>query len=280
MGFVIGYLKKDERYKTLASIAQCSQGLFELATPKLYETITVTRENQEMLVYGHSLASPDSGKPLRPGKCASLIAVDNQSKGKEQARKDFATTHTRKLILETIPTAPVFECYPAVKEVVIKAVCLDELDDPDEEWHEFRKYVPDSEYVPPPIYNTLVAYSLKHASSEPLHVDIQDSYSTAFNRLKLIANSEKKKAEAGEPHDRITYGYHDLMKNCIERVKQMYMLRGVITSFWELEDHKRGSYANYFGMIFEGCFRKDRIGMGRLYIGGLPPYVLSPEEIE
>jgi hypothetical protein len=67
MGFVIGYLKKDEQYKTLASIAQYSQGLFELATPKLYETITVTKENQEMLVYGHSIASPDSGK-----RCAQV----------------------------------------------------------------------------------------------------------------------------------------------------------------------------------------------------------------
>jgi hypothetical protein len=206
---------------------------------------------------------------------------DNQSKGKEHARKDFATTHTRKLILKTIPTAPIFECYPAVKEVVIKDVCHDQSEDPDDGWLNDRAtHISDSEYVAPPIYDTLAEYSLKHASSEPLHVDIQDSYSTAFNRLKLIANSEKRKAEAGEPHDRITYGYHDLTKNCIERVKQMYMLRGAITSFWELEDHKRGSYAGYFGMIFEGCFRKDRIGMGRLYIYGLPPYVLSPEEIE
>lgn len=56
MGLVIDYLKKDERYKTLASIAQTSHGLYQLATPKLYETITVTKENQESLVYGHSLA--------------------------------------------------------------------------------------------------------------------------------------------------------------------------------------------------------------------------------
>jgi hypothetical protein len=62
MGFVIGYLKKDEQYKTLAAIAQCSQGLSELAIPKLYGTITVTKENQDMLVYGHSLASQNSCK--------------------------------------------------------------------------------------------------------------------------------------------------------------------------------------------------------------------------
>jgi hypothetical protein len=55
MGFVIGYLKKDEQYKTLASVAQCSQGLYELAILKLYETITVTKDNQDMLVNGHSL---------------------------------------------------------------------------------------------------------------------------------------------------------------------------------------------------------------------------------
>jgi hypothetical protein len=63
-GFVIGYLKKDEQYKALASIAQCSQGLYELAIPKLYETVTVTKENQEMLVYGHSLASQDPSKSV------------------------------------------------------------------------------------------------------------------------------------------------------------------------------------------------------------------------
>ena len=64
MGFVIGYLKKDEQYRTLASIAQCSKDLYEFAIPKLYETITVTKENQEMLVYGHSLVFQDSSKPV------------------------------------------------------------------------------------------------------------------------------------------------------------------------------------------------------------------------
>jgi len=54
MGFIIEHLKKDEQYKTLASIARCSQGLFELAIPKMYETITVTKYNQNRLVYGHS----------------------------------------------------------------------------------------------------------------------------------------------------------------------------------------------------------------------------------
>lgn len=181
-----------------------------------------------------------------------MIGTRGDSKGKGKARKDLATVHTRKLILETIPTAPIWECYPAIKEVIIKAVCHVEPDDDD--LYEDNRF-PDDEYVPPPIYDTLAAYSRKHAGPEPLHVDIQDSRSIAFSRLKLIANREKEKAKAGESHDRITYGFHGMQHDSYTRMIGPYMLRGVV-SFLDFEVQKPGSYVEYFVEIMRACFKK------------------------
>lgn len=46
------YLKNSNQMRTLATAARVNQAFYDMAIPKLYETITVTADNQEALVHG------------------------------------------------------------------------------------------------------------------------------------------------------------------------------------------------------------------------------------
>ena len=216
---------------------------------------------------------------------AVLMAGDEgSSKGKGQARKDFATACTRKLIFETVPKDIIYDCYRGVKEVVLTAKCH-------AEWSEAR---PDP-YKPPGVYDALAEYARKYALSEPLHVNIQISHrelptwqrqylSFGCIRLRLIVNAEKANAHANQPHDRITYGFHDMPIDVHrpDALFMAFMMRGVV-HFREGTAEQRPQYgglAEDLGDVLFTCMRRDRGWLGKIYLCGVPELLLSPEERE
>ena len=216
---------------------------------------------------------------------AVLMAGDEgSSKGKGQARKDFATACTRKLIFETVPKDIIYDCYRGVKEVVLTAKC-----------HAERSVPRPDPHRPPGVYDALAEYARKYALSEPLHVAIQISHresptwqrqylSFGCIRLRLIVNAEKANAHANQPHDRITYGFHDMPID-VDRPDAMYMafmMRGVV-HFREGTAEQRPQYgglAEDLGDVLFTCMRRDRGWLGKIYLCGVPELLLSPEERE
>ena len=63
MDIIFGHLQKALHLKTLARFVQLNQACYDLAIPKLYETVIVTKDNQEDLTYGMS--------GLSGGRCKS-----------------------------------------------------------------------------------------------------------------------------------------------------------------------------------------------------------------
>jgi hypothetical protein len=51
---ILEYIKEDGQLESLAAIARANQAMYDIAIPKLYETITVKACNQDRLDYGHT----------------------------------------------------------------------------------------------------------------------------------------------------------------------------------------------------------------------------------
>ena len=53
---ILNYVKDNGHLKSLASIARTSHNMYDIAIPKLYETITIKedKKNRRQLAYGHS----------------------------------------------------------------------------------------------------------------------------------------------------------------------------------------------------------------------------------
>jgi hypothetical protein len=51
---IIGYLRADDDLPALASAAQVNQCMYDLAIPRLYETVTINQRNWRKVGYGHT----------------------------------------------------------------------------------------------------------------------------------------------------------------------------------------------------------------------------------
>lgn len=213
-----------------------------------------------------------------------MLMIDDLGSSEErgQASKDFATTCTRKFILETVPKDIIFDCFRGVKEVVLTGKCHAEWSVPDPDPHK-----------PPAIYDALAEYARKHALSDPLHVNIQISHrepparaflSLGCTRLRLIVNTEMANARANQPHDHITYGFYDMPLDVYrtEAMVMAFMMRGVV----QFRKSTAGQCPQYGGLaedlseVIWTCMRHDRGWLGRVYLCGVPELLLTTEERE
>jgi len=129
---ILEILKVEEEFKTLTSVARANHTMYDIAIPKIYETVIFSetvgkgkkgkkgKNNHAMIAYGHSPSSPHLGRLKCDGP---ELIVDNQAE-KLPTRKDIATSHTRKLVFREVPELPISRSYRAVNEVWLFAPSL------------------------------------------------------------------------------------------------------------------------------------------------------------
>ena len=66
---ILTVLEVDADYSTLCSVAQASRNMYNLAIPKIYETVVINKNNQGKIRYGHGKSSERShdGRSMRGG---------------------------------------------------------------------------------------------------------------------------------------------------------------------------------------------------------------------
>jgi hypothetical protein len=61
---IVSLLQSKRQYHTLAEFARANRNFYDIAIPKLYETIIVTERNEPLLRYGHYAGRDSEGKVL------------------------------------------------------------------------------------------------------------------------------------------------------------------------------------------------------------------------
>jgi len=66
---ILTVLEVDEDYSTLCSVAQASRNMYNLAIPKIYETVVFNKKTQRKIKYGHGKLSKrlHDGRSMRGG---------------------------------------------------------------------------------------------------------------------------------------------------------------------------------------------------------------------
>jgi len=54
MDHIISFLKANDNLPALAAVAQVNHKMYNLAIPRLYESVTINEHNKEHIKYGHS----------------------------------------------------------------------------------------------------------------------------------------------------------------------------------------------------------------------------------
>lgn len=54
MDHIISFLKADDDLPALATVARVNHNMYDLAIPKLYESVTINEKNKQQIKYGHS----------------------------------------------------------------------------------------------------------------------------------------------------------------------------------------------------------------------------------
>ena len=54
MDHILSFLEADDDLPALAAVARVNHDMYDLAIPKLYESVTINEENKELIKYGHS----------------------------------------------------------------------------------------------------------------------------------------------------------------------------------------------------------------------------------
>jgi len=65
---ILTLLKVDGEFSTLRSVAQAAQNMYNLAIPKIYETVVFNERNQSKIMYGHGKSWKSSKNASRDGK--------------------------------------------------------------------------------------------------------------------------------------------------------------------------------------------------------------------
>lgn len=147
---IISHLKTDEQFETLASLAQVNHSVYDLAIPRLYETITIKDGNQEQLAYG--LTHRSYITKMACGKCRKLlyyrelIIAGHVHIVATPTRKDLDMNSTRKLILTAAPKTLKPHHFPAMKEAVVAPSSLKSPPGPREEFDEYDRYANDEDH--------------------------------------------------------------------------------------------------------------------------------------
>lgn len=113
---MLEFLKLDKNFKALNMVARSNQTMYDLAIPKIYEVVVVNERNVKTIGYGHGSESQDKREgELKPRR--KLMVDDEERIPWEPTRKDIATGHTRKLIIDIEPESAIPTSYTRVNEV-------------------------------------------------------------------------------------------------------------------------------------------------------------------
>jgi hypothetical protein len=52
---ILGFLKADDDLPALAAVVRTNQHMYDLAIPKLYETVPINERNKDTIGYGHTV---------------------------------------------------------------------------------------------------------------------------------------------------------------------------------------------------------------------------------
>jgi len=63
---ILSLLQVDGDFSTLRSVAQANQNMYDLAIPKIYETVVFNEKNQSKIMYGHGKSSKSSSRGGKP----------------------------------------------------------------------------------------------------------------------------------------------------------------------------------------------------------------------
>jgi len=97
-------------------VARSNQIMYDLAIPKIYEVVVVNERNAKTIGYGHGSESQDK-REGEPKPRRKLMLDDEEPIPWKPTRKDIATGHTRKLIIDIEPESAIPTSYTRVNEV-------------------------------------------------------------------------------------------------------------------------------------------------------------------
>ena len=125
---ILNILQERGEFKTLTSVARVDRNMYDIAIPKIYQTVTVNERNRDKIGYGHGTSTSD----LELGMCLASISQTTSGKSKltiatskeRMTRKDLATTFTRKLVFNFEPKTAIPKSYRAVEEVIFGPACM------------------------------------------------------------------------------------------------------------------------------------------------------------
>jgi len=171
---ILEILKEEMKFKTLASVARVNHTMYDIAVPKIYETVVFkgTSEqgmnNHAMIAYGHSPSALHSGRRKHDGH---ELIVDNQANN-IPTRKDIATSHTRKLVIGQVPELGIPRSYLTVNAVKFAARCLLPY-----KYHGgYRKLIA-TEWMERQLQKVLRAITSSNSSADSLHITVYDEQS-------------------------------------------------------------------------------------------------------
>jgi hypothetical protein len=167
MDHIISFLKADDDLPALAAVAQVNHDMYNLAIPKLYESVTINKDNKEHIKYGHSslpLEPPNGTSIFIESFGKKLIYLDTEAIERTPTRKDIAVSYTRKLVFDGPPDFVISKHYRAVEEVVFFAPCL----------HDVIKHGRDnSAQALAPMLKCLGQLVRRYLTSGPLHLTVR-----------------------------------------------------------------------------------------------------------
>lgn len=223
-----------------------------------------------------------------------LVVIQGQ-----ETRKNVAKSHTRKMIVDALPSERIFEAYTGVNEVVVttqyhKECTLHDIalpdspPDPDAHLYACQRRCPGPRYTPPPpppIYGLLEKLAIdRKSASIPLHVEIglsKPPIRAFYSRYKIQRYLLKCLGSDDNPVP-ITYGFTDTPIDVTKGSAWVaaYILRAVV-EFRQPDPKRLGQYAEAICNLLCHCTGSEQRGHpGRLILCDVPQLVLSPQELE
>jgi len=274
---ILEILKVEEEFKTLTSVARVNHTMYDIAIPKIYETVMFSetvgkgkkgKNNHAMIACGHSHSA---SRPGRSKRDIRKLIVDNQAVG-PPTRKDIATSHTRKLVFQDIPELAISRAYRGVEEVEILSHCMGPSELPAHngpigytEWMEGR------------FQRCLNAITSSNSSEKFLHVKVHESYEIDHEWEilgRLLTQSTSAISCTFELCSiLVDYDLDDALYMAYESQAVVHLDRELACV--------PETVAGFMALSINGCFEDENTmePLGQLFLCGLPRLVLDPSEL-
>jgi hypothetical protein len=174
---ILEFLKLDGHFKALTMVARANQTMYDLAIPKIYEVVGINERNVKVIGYGHGSQSLDRNEGMSQAR-RELLSDDEASLPVKPTRKDLATGHTRKLIIDVEPESAVPTSYTRVNEVELgpRSFCHPGIH-------------PLGHWDYPFIKESVENVAPRDTSTPPLHVRVCIGQHTDIDSLEILLNA-------------------------------------------------------------------------------------------